>query len=351
MPLCTPHTARPVGTSSEIAMDFGMRPPEINSGRMYSGPGSGSMMAVATAWDGLSANLYDVAADYGSVTAKLAEGWQGPAAISMTRTAALYQGWLTAAAAQAQQTAAQAKAAACAYETALAAMVPPSLIDANRAQWESLASTNCLGQTTPDIADTDADYEQMWTQDADAMHAYAGASADASTLTPFTSPPAAAGPAGHDSAVTAASVSWALQAAPAVISAGCQVISTIPRALEALASSPLTTFDASLSPVTTSLSRLGSLSVPSDFAINHLNSLNKAAALRSLLPTPRAVSAAAITAGFGRGTSVGTLSVPRAWARATPPSLIAVQPLRRGWVCEPIRLAEESEPPRRPACR
>ena len=31
-------------------MDFGMTPPEINSGRMYCGPGSGSMVEAAVAW-------------------------------------------------------------------------------------------------------------------------------------------------------------------------------------------------------------------------------------------------------------------------------------------------------------
>ena len=32
-------------------MDFGALPPEINSGRMYSGPGSGPMLAAAAGWD------------------------------------------------------------------------------------------------------------------------------------------------------------------------------------------------------------------------------------------------------------------------------------------------------------
>ena len=33
-------------------MDFAFLPPEINSGRMYDGPGSGPMLAAAAAWDG-----------------------------------------------------------------------------------------------------------------------------------------------------------------------------------------------------------------------------------------------------------------------------------------------------------
>jgi hypothetical protein len=37
-------------------MDIGALPPEIRSGRMYSGPGYGSMPAAAAAWDGLAAD-------------------------------------------------------------------------------------------------------------------------------------------------------------------------------------------------------------------------------------------------------------------------------------------------------
>jgi PPE family len=35
-------------------MDYGALPPEINSGRMYSGPGCGSMLAAATTWDAVT---------------------------------------------------------------------------------------------------------------------------------------------------------------------------------------------------------------------------------------------------------------------------------------------------------
>jgi PPE-repeat protein len=36
-------------------MDFGALPPEIDSGLMYAGPGSGLMLAAAAGWDGLAA--------------------------------------------------------------------------------------------------------------------------------------------------------------------------------------------------------------------------------------------------------------------------------------------------------
>jgi PPE-repeat protein len=338
-------------------MSFGTLPPETNSGRMYSGPGAGSMIEAATIWDGLAAHLHGMAAAYGAVTAKLACAWQGPAAMAITQAAAPYLAWLNATGAQAQQTATHAKAAASAYDSAFAAMLPPQVIEANRARRILLASANCLGQASPAIAGIEADYEQMWAHDADAMYAYARASADASALTKFSSPPSATGPAGSARhGVTSTSGGWALTAAPEVISAGNQLMSTIPEALEALSVSPLISFDVSLSPVTPSLSKLSSLSAPRDIAISRLNSLNKAAvlgnaaALHALIPNVGRASGAGSTRSFGRGISIGTLSVPPAWATATTPPPVTVEPSRSGWVCEPIRLVKGSEPPMWPSC-
>ena len=52
-------------------MDFGALPPEINSSRMYSGPGSGPMLAAAAAWDGIAADLSSTASSYSAVVADL----------------------------------------------------------------------------------------------------------------------------------------------------------------------------------------------------------------------------------------------------------------------------------------
>ena len=319
-------------------MNFPMLPPEINSGRMYRGPGSESMIEAAAAWERLATGLRTAAADFGTVTSKLAAGWGGPASSVMAESIAPHMDWLNAAAKQAECTAAQAKAAVTAHETALAAMVPPPAIDANRAQRISLAKANCLGQSSAAIADIEAEYEQMWAQDTEAMYAYARASAEASTVTPFSSPPSPAdpsGPARQSAGVAPPARSWALTAAPEVISAGGQVMSTIPEALKALSSSPLTTFDTSLSSVTSSLSKLSSLSAPSGVAISRLNSLNRAAALNtaaalnSLIPSV-CRSGGATGRGLGRGTSIGTLGVPQAWAKATAPRPVAEKLLRRG---------------------
>jgi PPE family len=42
-------------------MDFALLPPEINSGRMYVGPGSGPILAAAAAWDTLAGSALGAA--------------------------------------------------------------------------------------------------------------------------------------------------------------------------------------------------------------------------------------------------------------------------------------------------
>ena len=190
-------------------LDYGVFPPELNSARMYAGPGSGSMLSAASAWDELAADLRSQAASYGSVVEGLTTGeWQGPASASMASAAAPYVAWMNTTADQAEQTAAQAKSAVAAYETAFSATVPPPVIAANRAQLASLVATNVIGQNTPAIMANEASYAEMWAQDAGAMYGYAGQSSAATQLTSFT-PPAqttnSAGLASQSAAVSAAS--------------------------------------------------------------------------------------------------------------------------------------------------
>lgn len=167
-------------------MDFGALPPEVNSVRMYAGPGSAPMVAAASAWNGLAAELSSAATGYETVITQLSsEGWLGPASAAMAEAVAPYVAWMSAAAAQAEQAATQARAAAAAFEAAFAATVPPPLIAANRASLMQLISTNVFGQNTSAIAAAEAQYGEMWAQDSAAMYAYAGSSASASAVTPF----------------------------------------------------------------------------------------------------------------------------------------------------------------------
>jgi PPE-repeat protein len=189
-------------------LDFGVLPPEINSGRMYAGPGSGSMLTAATAWDELEAELATAATGYGSVISELANAsWVGPSSASMVAAVAPYVTWLASAASLAEETAIQARAAAAAFDAAFAMTVPPGVIAFNRALLMALVATNFFGQNSPAIAATEAQYMEMWAQDAAAMYGYATSSETASDLNPFTSPPdttSSNGVAGQTAAVAQA---------------------------------------------------------------------------------------------------------------------------------------------------
>jgi PPE-repeat protein len=146
-------------------MDFAVLPPEVNSGRMYAGPGLGPMLTTASAWDELANDLHSAADDFeGVVSGLTSDPRQGSAAESMVASAAP------------------------AYESAFSMSVPPSAVAANRAPLTTLQATNLLGQNTAAITANEVDYGQMWAQDVAAMYGYAGAAKSASQVTPCTSP-------------------------------------------------------------------------------------------------------------------------------------------------------------------
>jgi PPE-repeat protein len=218
-------------------MDYGILPPEINSSRIYAGPGSAPMLSAASAWGGLGAELSSAASSYTGVISELTDGsWHGPASASMAAAASGYVAWMSTAAAQAEQTAGQAQAAAAAFEAAFAMTVPPSAVAANRSQLAALVATNVLGQNTPAIAVTEALYGEMWAQDAAAMYGYAGSSAAAATVTPFSSPPNTTSPAAAASQGGAVAQATASSASTGAQSTLTQVVSTLPNTLNQLAS-------------------------------------------------------------------------------------------------------------------
>ncbi|MGO9152009.1 PPE family protein [Mycobacterium sp.] len=217
-------------------LDFAMLPPEVNSARMYSGAGSGPMLAAASAWHGLAAELRLTATGYSSVLSELTgQAWHGPSSAMMTAAVAPYVAWLSTTATQAEETAAQAEAAVAAYEAAFAATVPPPVIAANRAQLMVLIATNFFGQNTPAIAATEAQYTEMWAQDAAAMYGYAGSSAVASQLTSFTQPEQVANATGPTTQAAAVTQAAATQAGTGQ-SMLSQLLSSLPGALQSLAS-------------------------------------------------------------------------------------------------------------------
>jgi PPE-repeat protein len=346
-------------------LDFAALPPEINSGRMYAGPGPGSMLAAVTAWQSLSEELSSVAAGYGSILSTLTGGpWTGASSMAMAAAAAPYVTWLSATGDQAQQAAVQAAAAVSAYETAYTATVPPPLIAANRSLLAALVATNVLGQNTPAIMTTEALYAEMWAQDAAAMYGYAGASATASQVTPFTSPPQTTNPSGLAGQAASVAQSAATSSGTDVetlMSSGPQLISSTPQALQSLSSPQTlsglasTATDTSTSTGSSSLSSsslLNELSTPMKFASMPMSMLSKLFTAGSTATAAKAATTAAnelgaaqsagigagagtfnlagftglgqgmpaVSAGMGHATTAGALSVPAAWSGATAPA-------------------------------
>jgi len=186
-------------------MSFSLFPPEINSALMFSGAGSGPLLEASTAWNGLAADLESTATQYQTLVTNLVTGsWLGPSSAQMASATAPYIAWLQGSAATAAQTGAQAQVAAAAYQTAYASMVPLPEIAANRALLAELVSNNFLGQNTGAIATTEANYLDMWIQDALGMDTYQVNSQAATALPAQVAAPQVASGAAPAAAVAAA---------------------------------------------------------------------------------------------------------------------------------------------------
>jgi PPE-repeat protein len=280
----------------------------------------------------------------------------GPSSLSMAAAAAPYVAWMNTTAAQAEQTASQLGAAIAAYETAFTATVPPPLIEANRASLAALVATNILGQNTPAIAATEAQYAQMWAQDAAAMYGYAGASAAATALTPFTPPPQTTNPAGTSTQAAAVT-----QAAGTSAGATPNMLSQAANMLQSPASTPLA--DTLLGPIisllnspvsqalnklTGTFSEFGSLAFQTEFLAAGVT--NPMSTLMFPMPAAHAAAAVAapalaaptaglgglagslggggaVSAGLDKAATVGGLSVPQSWGTASPAIRLAATAL------------------------
>ena len=179
-------------------------PPEITSGVIYAGPGSGSLLEASSAWRGLATELHQTAVSYRNVVNGLTDTWQGPSAAEMTIALMPYVQWMESLAAQASQVSALTESAATAVTTVRAMVVPPPLIAANRNQLLNLIATNLLGLNTAAFAATEAQYETMWAQDTTAMVQYSSSSSAATAqLTPFQPAPQVATPVSQVAAAAA----------------------------------------------------------------------------------------------------------------------------------------------------
>lgn len=332
-------------------MDFAALPPEINSGRMYAGAGSGPLLAAASAWDALAAELSSAASSYDSVVSSLTGEWSGPSSASMVAAAVPYVSWMSMTAAQAELSATQARAAAAAYEAAFAATVPPPVVAANRAQLATLIATNILGQNTAAIAATEVHYAEMWAQDAGAMYAYAGSAAAATQLTPFSEPPETTNPTGVANQAAASAAATGDSAASNIGEQLSQLLTAMPHALQSLASNPVGTAAATApasfldqwnmiwGTLTGPFSPAG-LTTPAGglvLAFGQLYSwIMNGMGAQAFLAGPKAITGALVplaplahtalpaaslssaTGALGKAATVGKMSVPPSWTVAAP---------------------------------
>lgn len=220
-------------------------------------------------------------------------------------------------------------------------------------------ANNLFGQNTSAIATTEAQYAEMWAQDTAAMYRYAGASAAATTLTPFASPRQNTDPTGSARQAAAAGQATGTPVGEVqnAVASVQQTFSAVPSALQGLAAaapaatSPLSSVSdlvsifvdlpAGLAGIFADvpLSTLGLVAFPFDIGgygtgvhtddiVSGWNGEQSwpgagpapvkefPAPLTSL--RPGTLPPASVSAGLGQANTVGTLSVPATWTIATP---------------------------------
>ncbi|MGV0493542.1 PPE family protein [Mycobacterium kansasii] len=333
-----------------MVFGFAALPPEINSTRMYTCAGSGPLMGAAAPWNDLAEELGTTARICQSVISQLTgDQWVGPSSAAMATGAEAYVAWMQATAGQLQHAATHAMASAAAYETAFAMTVPPPVVAANRVRLAALVATNILGQNTPAIAATEAQYAEMWAQDAAAMYGYAGSSASAGVLTPLTSPPPATNPGGLGAQAAAVSQAAASSAQPGFGG----LVSSLPGAVQSLAAplavssvtSPLDDFfnnnlvinigQAVFDTVAWNMfaviasSILNGNTVPASGAA--ASAAGMGAGVVAATASPAGSGGRPVLAGMASASSVGKLSVPAGWSAAVPADDAAASLTGSGW--------------------
>jgi PPE-repeat protein len=208
-------------------------------------------------------------------------------------------------------------------------------------------ATNIFGQNTAAIAATEAQYGQMWAQDAAAMYGNAGSSAAATRVTPFREPPQTTnqGAQAGQAAAAARAAAWSAGTNAQSALSSEQGFGPIPPTLQNLASGNLlnnSTGSSSAASVYEDLFSLASsvnkfrssadvtMSIPNLAMSEFQRAFDRAvttvdipksslgAGLAAVRPEVPSRLAGAVSASVGEASVVGALSVPPNWAVATP---------------------------------
>jgi PPE-repeat protein len=172
-------------------------PPEVTSTLIHSGPGAGSLIEAAGAWQRLSVELDNAVSVYASTLSSLIESWDGPSSTAMLQAVQPYLIWLRTTAGQASQMATSAETAATAFASVRSTVVPPTQVSANQTRLVHLLATNRFGTNTAAIAETENEYQTMWANNSTAMTRYQATTNQATTsLAQFSSPLPNTDPAG-----------------------------------------------------------------------------------------------------------------------------------------------------------
>ncbi|RAU93924.1 hypothetical protein DQP58_15530 [Mycobacterium colombiense] len=340
-----------------MVLSFAAIPPEITSSLIYSGAGAAPLMAAATAYANLAAEVSTTATQWESIISLLtSQQWTGGGSAAAAAAAQPIVTYLTETASTLEQASAQATASAAAFEAVFAAVVPPPVIATNRATQAALVASNVLGQNTPAIVALDTLYAEYWAQDAAAMAAYQAASAAAGVLTPVTPLTSTTDPA---AAATVDNAALAGDAAGGTVQALDAPISTL-----AAPTLPFTTdgllgsidnflgtpsvFNAINGAVNTAAWWVCA-TIPNAVSLGHTLGAVPAIAVGDVAPDGVAgitegtmVRSVAPAGGLGAGASaaageasmVGRLSVPPGWSAAAPATQLvsATAPLEgSGW--------------------
>ncbi|OHV04070.1 PPE family protein [Mycobacterium talmoniae] len=177
-------------------MEFMALPPEVSSALIHSGPGAGSLLEASAAWQRLGTNLEEAAADCGATLSSLTGSWHGPSSTAMVRAVEPYLTWLRSTAQHCQQVGSAAQAAAAAFNAFRAAVVPAAQVAANRTRRAQLLASNRFGSNVAAIAETEDQYQRMWTHNSAAMSRYQAASTQAATLPQLAAPASITQPTG-----------------------------------------------------------------------------------------------------------------------------------------------------------